>query len=51
MAMKDLKLRIYPNSEQERRLPLNFGCTRFVWNALPATAILTDAMKTTPKSL
>jgi putative transposase len=27
-----LKVRIYPNSEQELALAKNFGCCRFVWN-------------------
>ncbi len=27
-----LKVRIYPNKEQELALAKNFGCVRFVWN-------------------
>jgi transposase len=27
-----LKVRIYPNKEQELALTKNFGCVRFVWN-------------------
>lgn len=27
-----LKVRIYPNTEQEIALAKNFGCSRFVWN-------------------
>jgi putative transposase len=27
-----LKVRIYPNKEQETSLAKNFGCSRFVWN-------------------
>ncbi|WP_170863670.1 helix-turn-helix domain-containing protein, partial [Microcystis aeruginosa] len=27
-----LKVRIYPNKEQELALAKNFGCVRFIWN-------------------
>ena len=28
------KYRLYPNKEQEQKLSMSFGCTRFVWNNL-----------------
>ena len=31
---KGVKLRIYPNLEQQSRILWNFGSTRFVWNAM-----------------
>ena len=32
MTLKGVKLRIYPNQEQQLKIKLNFGYNRFVWN-------------------
>ena len=32
MALKGIKMRIYPNQEQQLKIKLNFGYNRFVWN-------------------
>ena len=32
MTLKGIKLRIYPNQEQQLKIKLNFGYNRFVWN-------------------
>ena len=34
MTLKGIKLRIYPNREQQYRIVNTFGCCRFVWNQL-----------------
>ena len=34
MPLKAIKLRLYPNAEQEDKLTVTFGCTRFVWNQM-----------------
>lgn len=34
MAHKGIKLRIYPNQEQQLQIKLNFGYNRFVWNQM-----------------
>ena len=31
---KGIKLRIYPNLEQQQQIITNFGCCRFVWNQM-----------------
>jgi putative transposase len=36
MAFKAFKYRIYPNQKQTKILEMNFGCKRFMWNALTA---------------
>lgn len=48
MAIQGLKLRIYPNSEQRRRLAQNFGCVRFVWNRM--LAMLNDRQGNNPNA-
>lgn len=34
MTLKGIKLRIYPNREQQLKIKLNFGYNRFVWNQM-----------------
>ena len=34
MTYKGVKLRIYPNKEQQQKIKLNFGYNRFVWNQM-----------------
>lgn len=34
MAPKGIKLRLYPNQEQQDRIKMNFGYNRFVWNQM-----------------
>ena len=34
MTLKGIKLRIYPNQEQQLQIKLNFGYNRFVWNQM-----------------
>ena len=34
MTLKGIKLRIYPNLEQQMKIKLNFGYNRFVWNQM-----------------
>lgn len=34
MVLKGIKLRIYPNQEQQLKIKLNFGYNRFVWNQM-----------------
>ena len=34
MTLKGIKLRIYPNREQQLEIKLNFGYNRFVWNKM-----------------
>jgi len=34
MTLKGVKLRIYPNQEQQLKIKLNFGYNRFVWNQM-----------------
>ena len=34
MAYKGIKLRIYPNKEQQLKIKLNFGYNRFLWNQM-----------------
>ena len=34
MTLKGVKLRIYPNHEQQLKIKLNFGYNRFVWNQM-----------------
>lgn len=34
MALKGIKVRIYPNKEQQLKIKLNFGYNRFVWNQM-----------------
>lgn len=34
MTLKGVKLRIYPNLEQQMKIKLNFGYNRFVWNQM-----------------
>ncbi len=34
MTYQGLKLRLYPNQEQQLKIKLNFGCNRFVWNQM-----------------
>lgn len=34
MTLKGIKLRIYPNREQQLEIKLNFGYNRFVWNQM-----------------
>ena len=34
MIKRGYKYRLYPIKEQERKMTLSFGCTRFVWNNL-----------------
>ena len=34
MVLKGIKLRIYPNKEQQTSIKLNFGYNRFVWNQM-----------------
>ena len=34
MVLKGIKLRIYPNSEQQLKIKMNFGYNRFVWNQM-----------------
>lgn len=34
MALKGIKLRIYPNQEQQLKIKLNFGYNRFVWDQM-----------------
>lgn len=34
MALKGIKLRIYPHQEQRLKIKLNFGYNRFVWNQM-----------------
>lgn len=34
MTLKGVKLRIYPNSEQQLKIKSNFGYNRFVWNQM-----------------
>ena len=34
MALKGVKLRIYPNSEQQLKIKRNFGYNRFIWNQM-----------------
>lgn len=34
MTLKGIKLRIYPNQEQQMKIKLNFGYNRFVWNQM-----------------
>jgi putative transposase len=48
MVTKGLKLRIYPNQEQRRRLERHFGCTRFVWNAM--LSMLNERYEHSPKA-
>ena len=33
-TLKGVKLRIYPSSEQQMSIKLNFGYNRFVWNQM-----------------
>ena len=39
MVLKGIKLRIYPNAEQQLKIRLNFGYNRFVWNQMLAMTI------------
>ena len=34
MVLKGVKLRIYPNKEQQLKIKLNFGYNRFIWNQM-----------------
>lgn len=34
MTLKGIKVRIYPNQEQQLKIKLNFGYNRFVWNQM-----------------
>ncbi|KRN01214.1 transposase, IS605 OrfB family [Levilactobacillus senmaizukei DSM 21775 = NBRC 103853] len=34
MVLKGIKLRIYPNQEQQTQIKMNFGYNRFVWNKM-----------------
>lgn len=34
MTLRAIKIRIYPNLEQQAKIINNFGCCRFVWNQL-----------------
>ena len=34
MTLKGIKMRIYPNKEQQLKIKLNFGYNRFVWNQM-----------------
>jgi len=34
MTLKGIKLRIYPNQEQQLKIKMNFGYNRFVWNQM-----------------
>lgn len=34
MVLKGVKLRIYPNAEQQLKIKLNFGYNLFVWNQM-----------------
>lgn len=34
MTLKGIKMRIYPNQEQQLKIKLNFGYNRFVWNQM-----------------
>lgn len=34
MTLKGIRLRIYPNREQQLKIKLNFGYNRFVWNQM-----------------
>ena len=34
MTLKGVKLRIYPNLEQQDKIIANFGYNRFVWNQM-----------------
>ena len=40
MALKGVKLRIYPNSEQQLKIKRNFGYNRFVWNQMLSMMII-----------
>ena len=39
MVLKGIKLRIYPNAEQQLKINLTFGYNRFVWNQMLAMTI------------
>ena len=45
---KGIKLRIYPNLEQQQQIVDNFGCCRFVWNQMLNTQI--ERYKNNPDS-
>ncbi|GAX03906.1 transposase [Secundilactobacillus pentosiphilus] len=34
MTYQGIKLRLYPNQDQQLKIKLNFGCNRFVWNQM-----------------
>ena len=34
MTYQGVKLRLYPNQDQQMKIKLNFGCNRFVWNQM-----------------
>ncbi|GAX00791.1 RNA-guided endonuclease TnpB family protein [Secundilactobacillus silagei] len=39
MTLKGIKLRLYPNQEQQLKIKLNFGYNRFVWNQMLAMMV------------
>ncbi len=34
MTYQGVKLRLYPNQDQQLKIKLNFSCNRFVWNQM-----------------
>ena len=47
MTLKGIKLCIYPNSEQQLKIKLNFGYNRFVWNQM--LSMMINRYKNNPK--
>ncbi|MFC6253211.1 helix-turn-helix domain-containing protein, partial [Secundilactobacillus hailunensis] len=39
MTLKGIKLRLYPNRDQQLKIKLNFGYNRFVWNQMLAMMV------------
>lgn len=34
MTLKEIKVRIYPNQNQQNKIRANFGYTQFIWNQM-----------------
>ncbi len=47
--MKAVKIRIYPNTEQQEALAKSFGCARWVWNY--SLSLMTETYRETGKGL
>lgn len=48
MVLKGIKLRIYPNKEQQLKIKLNFGYNRFVWNQM--LSMMIERYKNNPEA-